>query len=324
MEMPAGLTVRGDDLPRTDWAPLPGQRLVSLGHQGWAAVAFLFAGQLPLVVLAASSVEAPALLITIWVLAQIPIVIGAVVTSTIYARWQHDRRIGWEPVTRLATRAERAEALLAREQDRMHELRATVSGIAMSQRLLQDRRVTLSRRTRTRLERLREAELARVAWLLADAPQRPAEPVALADVLDPLVDAVRLSGHVVHWTGTTCRALGRADDIGEIAHILLDNATRHAAGHEITLHVDEREGWVELRVRDSGPGVPAVLAQAVFERGTRAATSPGEGIGLHIARRLAHDLGGDLRLEPAESGAVFVLRLPPDTVGEVPCHAPAG
>lgn len=287
-------------------------------------MAFLSAGQLPLVALAASAVESPASLVAVWAFAQIPIVMGAIVVSTIYARWQHDRRADWEPMTKLASRAERAETLLAREQDRMHELRATVSGIALSQRLLQDRRVTLSRRTRTRLERLRGAELGRVERLLVDTPQRPAAPVELAKVLDPLVDAVRLKGHDVHWKGTLCRAWGRADDIGEIAHILLDNATRHAAGQEIVLDVADRGDWVELRVRDSGPGVSPVLAQDVFERGTRAATSRGEGIGLHIARRLANDLGGDLWLEPAASGAVFVLRLPPDPAGELPCHAPAG
>lgn len=278
-------------------------------------MAFLSAGQFPLVALAASSVQSPASLIAVWALAQIPIVMGAVVVSTTYARWQRDRRADWEPVTTLASRAERAETLLAREQDRMHELRATVSGIALSQRLLQDRRVTLSRRTRTRLERLGEAELSRVERLLADTPQRPVAPVELAGVLDPLVDAVRLTGHAVLWKGTQRRALGRADDIGEIAHILLDNATRHAAGHEIVLDVVHRGNWVELRVSDSGPGVPPSLAQVVFERGTRAASSRGEGIGLHIARRLAQDLGGELRLEPAASGAVFVLRLPPAPSG---------
>lgn len=287
-------------------------------------MAFLSAGQFPLVALAASSVDSPALLIAVWALAQVPIVIGAVVASTMYARWQVRRRADWEPVTRLASRAELAEARLAREQDRMHELRATVSGIALSQRLLQDRRATLSHRTRTRLERLREAELARVERLLADSPQHPVAPVALAGVLGPLVDAARLSGQVVRWKGTACRVLGRADDIGEIAHILLDNATRHAAGHEIVLDVVHRGSWVELRVSDSGPGVPPSLAQVVFERGTRAASSRGEGIGLHIAQRLAQDLGGELRLEPAASGAVFVLRLPPDPPGEVPCRAPAG
>jgi signal transduction histidine kinase len=77
-------------------------------------------------------------------------------------------------------------------------------------------------------------------------------------------------------------------------------------------------------VSDDGPGVPAAIAPVLFERGTRTATSRGEGIGLHIARRLARDLGGDLWLEPvpAATGAVFVFQLP-DAKGDTPCLAAA-
>jgi signal transduction histidine kinase len=138
------------------------------------------------------------------------------------------------------------------------------------------------------------------------------------------VDAIRVRGHAVRWNGTQCQALGRADDIAQVAHILLDNAARHASGRDIALEVNERGGLIELRVSDHGPGVPPELVPVLFERGTRTATSRGEGIGLHIAWRLAHELGGNLRLEatPASTGAVFVLHLPHPT-GTVQCHAPA-
>jgi signal transduction histidine kinase len=145
--------------------------------------------------------------------------------------------------------------------------------------------------------------------------------VDLAEVLDPLVDAVRVRGHAVRWNGTRCRAMGRADDIAQIAHILLDNAARHGRGRHIALEVAERGGLIELRVSDHGPGVPPELAPVVFERGVRISTSRGEGIGLNIARRLARELGGDLRLEAVSgiTGATFVLQLPHPT-GAVPCH----
>jgi signal transduction histidine kinase len=240
-----------------------------------------------------------------------------------YADRSADRGADLEQLTTLASRVEMAEAIAAREQERMHELRATVSSVALSHRLLSDRKTTLSGTARWRLERLREAELARIERLLADTPREAVGPVDLADVLDPLVDAVRLRGHAVLWKGTRCQALGRSDDIAEIAHILLDNAARHGSGQQIELAVSDRGGQIELCVSDCGPGVPPTLAPVVFERGTRSSTSRGEGIGLHIARRLATDLGGDLRLEsvPATSGAVFVLQLEP--TGGVPCLAPA-
>jgi signal transduction histidine kinase len=44
----------------------------------------------------------------------------------------------------------------------------------------------------------------------------------------------------------------------------------------------------------------------------RSPESPGEGIGLPLARRLARGMGGDLRLETPEAGrgATFTLVLP--------------
>jgi signal transduction histidine kinase len=206
----------------------------------------------------------------------------------------------------------------------MHELRATVNGVTLCQRVLTGRRTRLSRKTRSRLEHLHETELARLERLVVDGPQAAIAPVDLAEVLDPLVDAVRLRGHAVLWTGTRHQALGRRDDIAEIAHILLDNAVRHAGGRDVAVEVTARAGRVEVRVRDHGPGVSPALAPAVFDRGTRTTTSRGEGIGLHIARRLAHDLDGDLRLAPTApaSGAEFVLELPEST-GDVQCLAAA-
>ena len=278
------------------------------------------AGQLLVVYLAAAAVSAPSRLGAVAVLAQALIVVGAVVAAMIECRRRARRRAEQDELMLLTSYVEEAEAVLARNQERLHELRATVTGVVLSQRLLTSRRAPLTGSTRQRLERLRAAGLERIERLLADTQPDPVALVDLADVLDPLVDAVRLRGHAVRWNGTRCRTRGRADDVAQIAHILLDNAARHGRGRHIALEVAERGGLIELSVSDHGPGVPPELAPVVFERGIRTATSRGEGIGLNIARRLARELGGDLRLEAVSgtTGAVFVLQLPP-TTGAVPC-----
>jgi signal transduction histidine kinase len=296
-------------------------RHLPFGLRGWAALAWLSAGQLLVVYLAATAVSAPSRLVAVAVLSQAPIVLGAAVAAIIDGRRRARRRAEREQLTALTSYVEEAEAVLARDQERLHELRATVSGIAISQRLLTADRTHLAAATRRRLERLREAGLERIERLLGDTQSDPVALVDLAEVLDPLVDAVRVRGHAVRWNGTRCRAMGRADDIAQIAHILLDNAARHGRGRHIELEVAERGGLIELRVSDHGPGIPPELAPVVFERGVRTATSRGEGIGLNIARRLARELGGDLRLEAVSgtTGAVFVLHLPHPT-GAIPCH----
>jgi signal transduction histidine kinase len=105
-------------------------------------------------------------------------------------------------------------------------------------------------------------------------------------------------------------------------HALLENAARHAPGAAVEVTVDTTDDQVRIGVSDHGPGIPASLRQRLFERGERREESPGHGLGLHIARRLARQMGGDLWLEPGRRGAGFVMRLPL-AVQEAPCLARA-
>jgi signal transduction histidine kinase len=106
------------------------------------------------------------------------------------------------------------------------------------------------------------------------------------------------------------------DAVTQILFNLVDNACKYAAGSPLEVSVTALPRAVELAVRDRGPGIREAHRRAVFrpfERGDREAgdnTIPGIGLGLALARGLARDLGGELRLEPSERGACFVLSLP--------------
>ncbi len=110
-----------------------------------------------------------------------------------------------------------------------------------------------------------------------------------------------------------------ADAVEQILFNLVDNAGKYGrsddeAAIELGARVDD--GFLELRIRDRGPGIPSSAARAIFrpfERGDRdpADPNPGVGLGLALARGLARDLGGDLVLEsPPDGGACFCLRIP--------------
>lgn len=108
------------------------------------------------------------------------------------------------------------------------------------------------------------------------------------------------------------------DAVAQIILNLVENACKYAAsGGEVTveLKVANRLG-AAVRVLDRGPGVPPEQAEKIFEQFHRVdaaltAEQGGAGLGLSIARQLAHGLGGDLRHEPrAGGGAVFILELP--------------
>ena len=81
--------------------------------------------------------------------------------------------------------------------------------------------------------------------------------------------------------------------------------------------------FVHVTVSDDGPGIPAPSAEAVFGRGFRGPGSRGTGLGLAVARTLARQHGGELRLIPSAIGATFLLSLPRAGVTEMPNGARA-
>lgn len=106
------------------------------------------------------------------------------------------------------------------------------------------------------------------------------------------------------------------DALTQILGNLLGNVEKYAAAGGLARVTTRLRGaWVEVRVADLGPGIPARQARRVFEpfyrvRGDLTEGVSGTGIGLAVARDLARLHGGDLVLEPAPRGAVFLLTLP--------------
>lgn len=71
-----------------------------------------------------------------------------------------------------------------------------------------------------------------------------------------------------------------------------------------------RDGFLELYVRDNGPGIPPHILPKVFETFV-SSKETGVGLGLPLSRRIAEDHGGNLSAYNLPSaGACFLLRLP--------------
>jgi signal transduction histidine kinase len=250
--------------------------------------------------------------LAIWSLIQVPLVM------VVLERRRHDASVAGQATADVDIPAgdeepdqDPSELEADRAKDRLHEVRATVAGIGLTHRLLSNEHVPISSSDRSRLERLYDREITRLERLLHDDERSAHQDVDVHSALDPVVESLRVRGHRVTWEGTEAFAVGRADDIAEIVHILLENAARHAPGAQASVQVETIGTQLLVRVSDNGPGVPSALAPRLFDRGVRGPESPGEGIGLNIARRLAREMGGDLMLEPgsAGSGAIFTVVL---------------
>jgi signal transduction histidine kinase len=204
----------------------------------------------------------------------------------------------------------------------LHEARSTMAGLSSAAHLLAVRRGELSEPDRARLESMSSAEMGRMQRLL-DQDHRAGLPVmlpvALSEVIGPLVESLRARGHDVSLvdTGVTpCQALARADDVAEVVHILLDNAARHGSGSPIVVDIVSLDTLVGITVNDHGPGVPTALLGSLFDWGTSRPGSVGRGIGLNVALARAREMGGDLQLASSRPGRTsFELTLPGVVVG---------
>lgn len=198
-------------------------------------------------------------------------------------------------------------------EELFHELRSTVADISTASQILLSNDDRLSASSRDRLAAGLSTEVARLQRLV-DVPVggSAATTVALDQVISPLVGCQRAAGHDIRWEPGGHQVVGRQDDLSEIVHILLHNSLRHAPGTPIHVSTRPRAGAVELRVSDGGPGIPEAIRDSLFQRGVRSAESPGSGLGLYLARRLAEKQGGDLQLRHNDGvhGVTFVVTLP--------------
>ncbi len=166
------------------------------------------------------------------------------------------------------------------------------------------------------------SDLLLVARLDAGKLDVSTEPFDLSVVLSESVErfGLRISGKGVNLEVQTAGQLpvrGDPKRTGQILAVLLDNAVRFTpSGGRITVDGQLDDGWAEVSVRDTGPGIAPEHLPRIFDRFYRAEEartrkSGGTGLGLAIARDLARAQKGNLQAENVKGGGtVFRLVLP--------------
>ncbi len=98
---------------------------------------------------------------------------------------------------------------------------------------------------------------------------------------------------------------------------LFENAAHAMNGSEygnriaVKARLSKNENAVLISVEDEGPGVPADIAERIFEPlFTTKSAGKGTGVGLALCNRIVESHGGRISLETSEKGACFSLELP--------------
>jgi signal transduction histidine kinase len=227
------------------------------------------------------------------------------------------------------------EALGAREEFLIvasHELKTPLTSLRLqvgsALRALRSSRDPVPENLSERLE-IADRQVERLAQIINELidSSRATEPI---DVMLDEVDLVALTRDVVAHLGGTLARAGCEIDLrlppgavrGEwdaarlrqaLSH-LLSNAAKYGRGRPVEIQVSFDESAARLSVRDQGIGIDPEQQGKIFERFERA-VSPrnygGFGLGLWVARRAVHSLGGTIRVDSRRGdGSTYTIELP--------------
>jgi CheY-like chemotaxis protein len=210
-----------------------------------------------------------------------------------------------------------------------HELRTPLNGVLGLARLLEGTQLSAEQRSYT--VALRESgqhllnlvnELLDFARLGGGAVELNPSPVDVEDMLRSVCELLSpRAGEIgleIGWAAPTRLGRIRGDE-GRVKQILLNfagNAVKFAETGGVLAGVAERpDGRLRFTVEDTGPGVSPEDRQRIFEAFAQASSAHaqlgGAGLGLAIARRLAHAMGGEVGVETSPlGGALFWFEAP--------------
>ncbi|MBV9313279.1 MAG: sensor histidine kinase KdpD [Pseudonocardia sp.] len=226
--------------------------------------------------------------------------------------------------------AEAASARRAAEGDRLrsallsavgHDLRTPLTSIKAAAGSLRDPGLTLSELDRAELAATIEESADRLTTLVdnlldssrlasgAVVPQL--RPVGYGEVVTLALAGVDGARRVsVEIDETLPDVLADAGLLERVVANVVDNALRHGRGAPVAVRASAYAERVELRVVDSGPGLPKDTGDelfAPFQRpGDRDATV-GVGLGLSVARGFTEAMGGTLTAEDTPGGGLTMV-----------------
>jgi signal transduction histidine kinase len=225
--------------------------------------------------------------------------------------------------------ADRIEALLTAErrllQDVSHELRSPLARLDFAVELMKDAPDPEAATNRIRREIERLTQLVSTLMEVTSAEREPAsrrmQRVAIPCLVNEIVadcgvEAEARNVAIDTEVRSSAEIAGDPELLRRAVENVLRNAIRFAPeGSRVSVDVEDKNGKIAVRIRDSGPGAPAELLARIFDPffrvdESRDSAAGGSGLGLSIARRAVLLHHGEITAENATPGLRVNIVIP--------------
>lgn len=213
-----------------------------------------------------------------------------------------------------------------------HELRTPLNGIiGMTESLIHGAGGKLTEKTMNSLNLL-FASSKRLAGLVNDIldfsriknkdiklVRKPVDLKAVAEAVLPVIQNINTHKPVMFANCIPKNLpliIGDENRLQQILYNLVGNAAKFTSEGEITVDAKHKDDVVEVRVTDTGIGIPEDQFETIFRAFEQLDAGPsrefeGTGLGLSITRRLVELHGGKIRVESTLGmGSIFIFTLP--------------
>ncbi len=136
------------------------------------------------------------------------------------------------------------------------------------------------------------------------------------ELIEPLRERARARGNSIEYAESGLEFTSDLELVRRCLETLLDNAVQFTDRGVVTVSAAlAASGALQLRVRDTGVGIPEHVQASIFDAFTRAdestiGTAPRTGVSLAVTRKICELLGGSVTVESSpERGSCFTIEL---------------
>lgn len=161
--------------------------------------------------------------------------------------------------------------------------------------------------------------------------------IKLKDVLERVIELVRVSGKMADGVlllaefDSASKELEIEGDRNRLVQVftnIIGNAAKFTKQGTINIEALAQQDTVEIRISDTGGGIPEEILPKLFGRfvtkSVKGGTEHGTGLGLYISKAIINAHGGEIRARNNESGgATFTVILPVKKRGTQKNHSPS-